>query len=120
MQVILLKSKIHRAMVTDANLHYEGSISIDPALCKAAKFHEFEKVDIFNINNGDRFSTYVMMGKQGEIGLNGAAARRGQKRDRLIIVSYMNCNEQEAKDHQPTIVTVNQDNKIQSIRTSSL
>lgn len=112
MERILLKSKIHRATVTDADLHYEGSISIDTDLMKAADLIEFEKVDVYNINTGARFSTYVINGKKGEIGLNGAAARLVQKGDLVIIASYANYNEEEVKDHKTKLVFVDGENKV--------
>lgn len=108
----LLKSKIHRATVTGADLHYEGSISIDTELMKAADIYEFEKVEIYNINNGERFSTYVINGGKGEIGLNGAAARLVQKGDLVIIASYANYNEEEVKDHKTKLVFVDGNNSI--------
>jgi len=110
MERTLLKSKIHRAVVTGADLYYEGSISIDTELMKAADFVEYEKVDIYNINNGERFSTYVISGKKGEIGLNGAAARLVQKGDLVIITSYAHYNEEEVKKHKTKLVFVNHDN----------
>lgn len=112
MERILLKSKIHRATVTDADLHYEGSISIDTDLMKAADIYEFEKVDVYNINTGARFSTYVINGKRGEIGLNGAAARLVQKGDLVIIASYANYNEKEVITHKPKLVFVDEENKL--------
>lgn len=115
MRVTLLKCKIHRATVTDANLNYEGSISIDPALCDAAKLMPFERVEILNINNGERFQTYVIPGKAGEICLNGAAARKVQKGDLVIIVAYAEFKEKEAFEHKPTLVMVNPDNSIKQI-----
>ena len=88
MCITILKAKLHRATVTDANLNYEGSISIDTELCKAAGMHNYEKVDVLNVNNGARFSTYIILGKRGEICLNGAAARLAAKGDKVIIVTY--------------------------------
>ena len=85
MRLSFLKSKIHRAVVTDARLDYEGSISIDPRLCEAARLHPFERVEIYNCNNGARIATYVIHGQPGEICLNGAAARHAQTGDRIII-----------------------------------
>lgn len=108
----LLKSKIHRATVTGAYLNYEGSIAIGPELCKAADLKEFEKVEIYNINNGERFSTYVIIGKKEEVSLNGAAARRVQIGDLVIIASYASYKEDELKLHTPEIVLVNSNNKI--------
>lgn len=115
MERILLKSKIHRATVTGADLHYEGSISIDTELMKAADIYEFEKVDIYNINSGERFSTYVIKGGKGEIGLNGAAARLVQKDDLVIIASYANYNQEEIENHKPKLVFVDSDNVQQSL-----
>lgn len=112
MQIEMLKSKIHRATVTDANLNYIGSISIDKTLIKAANLREFEKVEILNINNGERFSTYVIEGKMGEICLNGAAARRVQKGDIIIIVAYASMSEEELENFKPTIVQVDSKNEI--------
>lgn len=110
----LLKSKIHRATVTDADLNYEGSISVDTKLMEAADICEFERVDIYNINNGARFQTYVINGKAGEIGLNGAAARLVQPGDLVIIASYNQYDEEEVKAHKPKLVFVDGNNKIKS------
>lgn len=115
MRVTLLKSKIHRATVTGADLNYEGSISIDPALCEAAHLLPFERVDIYNCNNGERFSTYVIHGKPGEICLNGAAARRVHKGDLVIIATYADFETAEAFDHKPQLVMVNPDNTVKKI-----
>lgn len=109
-----LESKIHRATVTDANLNYVGSITIDAALLEAAKMREWQKVEILDVNNGERFQTYIIKGKagSGEICLNGAAARKVQKGDKVIIVTYAMLNEQEMKDYRPNIVIVDENNKI--------
>ena len=109
-----LQSKIHRATVTDANLNYVGSITIDEALLKAANMREWQKVEILDVNNGERFQTYIIKGKarSGEICLNGAAARKVQKGDKVIIVTYGQFEEQELKDFKPTIVIVDDNNKI--------
>lgn len=112
MKRTLLKSKIHRATVTDADLNYEGSISIDKSLCKSADLIEFEKVDIYNITNGERFTTYVIYGNKGDICLNGAAARKVQKGDKVIIASFADYSEKEYRKHKPTIILVNSKNKI--------
>lgn len=111
MLVTMLKSKIHRATVTDANLNYEGSISICPRLCDAAKLRPFEKVEIYNCNNGQRFSTYVILGKEGDICLNGAAARLVHSGDLVIIASYVQMNEEQATQHQPTLIFVDDKNQ---------
>jgi aspartate 1-decarboxylase len=112
MQVQMLKGKIHRATVTDADLNYEGSVSIDPTLIEAAKFLIHERVDIYNCNNGERFSTYVIKGKEGEICLNGAAARKAHKGDVVIIASYCSMSEEEGLRHVPSVVMVTPENKI--------
>jgi aspartate 1-decarboxylase len=117
MTLTLLKSKIHRATVTDADLNYEGSVSICPDLIKAAGFHLFEQVDIYNCNNGARFHTYVIQGKPGEICLNGAAARHVHKGDIVIIACYAGMSPEEAKSHQPVCVFVNEKNKIKEIKS---
>jgi len=111
MRVTLLKSKIHRATVTDADLAYEGSISIDPKLCDAAHLHKFERVEIYNCDNGQRFSTYVIYGGPGEICLNGAAARLVHKGDRVIIACYGEYEESEALEHSPSLIFVNAKNE---------
>ncbi len=111
----LLKSKIHRAVVTGSDLNYEGSIAIDTALCKAANLVEFEKVDIYNIHTGARFSTYVIPGKSGEISLNGAAARLVQPGDRIIIASYAQIEESEIGMHKPVVVLVDEQNQPYSL-----
>ena len=109
-----LQSKIHRATVTDANLNYVGSITIDEALLKAANMREWQKVEILDVNNGERFQTYIIKGKagSGEICLNGAAARKVQKGDKVIIVTYGQFEEKELQNHKPTIVIVDENNKI--------
>ncbi len=103
-------SKIHRATVTDANLNYSGSISIDETLLAAAKMKEWQKVDILNVNNGERFQTYIIKGKPGQICLNGAAARKVHVGDKVIIVAYALLNPDET--HTPTVVLVDDNNKI--------
>ena len=115
MRVHMLKSKIHRATVTDANLNYEGSISIDPILCEAAHLLPFERVEIYNCNNGQRFATYVIHGKSGEICLNGAAARLVHKGDLVIIASFADMDQAEAFAHKPQLVMVDGSNGIKKI-----
>ena len=113
MTITMMQSKIHRATITDANLNYVGSITIDKNLMKAANLLEFQKVDVLDINNGERFSTYIIKGeKKGEICLNGAAARKVCVGDLVIIVSYADMDANEAKMHKPTIVHVNEKNEI--------
>lgn len=109
----MLKSKIHRATVTDANLNYTGSISLCPDLIKAADLLEFEQVDIYNCNNGQRFHTYVIRGQPGEVCLNGAAARLVQPADLIIIANYAEYDDPEARSHQPRLVYVDPLNHIQ-------
>ena len=109
-----LYSKIHRATVTDANLNYVGSITVDETLMKAAKIKEWQKVDILDINNGERFQTYVIKGEpnSGCICLNGAAARKVQPGDKVIIISYAYLNSDEIEIHSPTVVMVDDNNRI--------
>jgi aspartate 1-decarboxylase len=108
----MLKSKIHRATVTGADLEYTGSVSIDPALCEAVGLREYEKVDVLDIDNGARLTTYVILGGPGEICLNGAAARLVHKGDRVIIVSYAQLDESEADEFRPQIVLVDEHNRV--------
>jgi aspartate 1-decarboxylase len=115
MQITLLKSKIHQARVTDADLNYEGSIGIDKEILNKANICVFEKVDVYNITTGARFSTYAIEGKSGEISLNGAAARLVQKDDTVIIASYANYSEEEVKYHKPTIILLDRTNQIKEI-----
>ena len=111
MRRTLLKSKIHRATVTDADLQYEGSISIDPTLADAADFVPFERVEIYNITNGERDS--------GEITLNGAAAHKVTPGDLVIICTYAEYEETEAHNHTPKLVYVDSDNRILDRRTTA-
>ena len=111
MLIQLLKSKIHRATVTSANLNYQGSISIDPALCALAGIVQWERVDIYNVTNGARLSTYVIFGNAGEITLNGAAARCVQPGDKIIIATYAMFDQVEAQAHQPTVILVDDQNR---------
>ncbi|HRY97777.1 MAG TPA: aspartate 1-decarboxylase [Bacteroidales bacterium] len=106
MQIEILKSKIHRATVTQSNLNYMGSITIDENLMEAARLIEFERVHVYNINNGERFDTYVIRGERGSgtIGLNGAAARKVEVGDLIIIVSYASIDVEQAPAFQPVIL----------------
>ncbi|MEK7357143.1 MAG: aspartate 1-decarboxylase [Bdellovibrionota bacterium] len=117
MNLTMLKCKIHRATVTDADLNYEGSVSIDPKLIEAAGLREFERVEIYNCNNGERFATYVIFGKDGEVCLNGAAARLVHKGDLVIIAAYATVDEKEAAKHAPQLVFVDAQNRISTIKT---
>ncbi len=107
-----LYSKIHRATVTDANLNYVGSITIDEELMEKANLKVGQKVDILDVNNGERFQTYVIKGQRGnrDICLNGAAARKVQKGDKVIIVSYVYLTQEEQSNFEPAIVMVDDDN----------
>ena len=106
MQIELLKSKIHQVVVTDANLNYVGSITIDETLMEAANLIENEKVQVLNINNGERLETYVIKGKRdsGVICLNGPAARKAAVGDTVVIISYCSMDFEEAKTFKPTII----------------
>lgn len=116
MKIQMMYSKIHRATVTNADLTYEGSVSIDKILIAKANLLVNQKVDILNCNNGARFSTYVIEGKKGEVCLNGAAARHVQKGDTVIIVAYASMDIVKAKTFEPTVVFVNEKNDFKEIR----
>ena len=118
MQRIMLRAKIHRATVTQCDLNYEGSCGIDQDLLEAADIREFEKIELCNINNGERFSTYAIVGKRGsgEISLNGAAARLAQLGDLLIICTYAPMSDAEVAEYQPKIVFVNDKNRITGLK----
>ncbi len=113
----MLKGKIHRATVTQADLDYVGSITIDEDLMKASGILEYEQVHIVDINNGARFETYVIAGEPGSgiICLNGAAARMVQKNDKIIIMAYCTLTEEELKTYKPTVVFVDDDNKVEKV-----
>jgi len=114
MTITMLYSKIHRATVTDANLNYVGSITIDSEILKSANLKVGQKVDIVNVNNGERFSTYIIAGEPGgkEICLNGAAARKVHKGDKIIIIAYTELTPKEADEFKPKIVILDDDNEI--------
>jgi aspartate 1-decarboxylase len=115
MQRILLKSKIHRAVVTDAQLHYQGSITLDRALMDAADLLPHERVEIYNVTNGERFQTYVIPGDRdsGSVVINGAAARKVHPGDLIIIASYALYGADELTDHHPRVVQVDSANRPQ-------
>lgn len=117
MEITMLKSKIHRARVVQAELDYVGSITIDSELLEASGIMEYEKVQIADVNNGERFETYVIAGEKGSgmICLNGAAARCVQTGDYIIIMAYCTMNEQEARTHKPKVVFVNENNGITKV-----
>ncbi|MDX9758178.1 MAG: aspartate 1-decarboxylase [Bacteroidota bacterium] len=117
MKRIMFKSKIHRARVTQAELYYEGSITIDADLMARADILEYEKVQVVNVNNGNRFETYALRGDAGSgtICLNGAAARLGHVGDEVIIITYGEYEQNELDGHKPTIILVDEHNQIKSI-----
>lgn len=117
MTITMLKSKIHRVTVTEAKLDYVGSITIDSVLMEKSNILEYEKVQVVNVNNGQRFETYTISGEpnSGTICLNGAAAWCGKPGDKVIIMSYCDCNLEEAKSLKPTVVFVDDNNKISKI-----
>jgi len=114
MTITMLHSKIHRATVTDANLNYVGSITIDRDLLDAANMRIGQKIDIVNVNNGERFSTYIIAGERGkrEMCLNGAAARKVHVGDKIIVIAYAQMDEKEADSYRPRIVILDDDNGI--------
>lgn len=118
MHRVMLRAKIHRVTVTQCDLHYEGSCGIDENLLEAADIREFEKIELYDINNGERFSTYAIKGKRGsgEISLNGAAARRAHLGDLLIICTYAPMNDAEVETYQPKIVFVDEKNQIAGLK----
>lgn len=117
MTLEMLKGKIHRATVVQSELDYVGSITIDEQLLEAAGILEYEKVQIVDINNGNRFETYTICGQRGSgmICLNGAAARCVSTGDKIIIMAYGNYDVQEAKEHKPVVVFVDEENKIERV-----
>ncbi len=119
MQITLLKGKLHMASVTQAELWYDGSCAIDAELVKLAGLREFERIDIYNVDNGERFTTYVILAEAGSktISMNGAAARKVQVGDRVIIAAYGQLSEAEAESFQPRLVYLGKDNVVE--RTSN-
>jgi aspartate 1-decarboxylase len=118
MQRNMLRAKLHRATVTQADLHYEGSCGIDENLLEAADIREFERIELYNVNNGERFSTYAIKGKRGsgEISLNGAAARRAHLGDLLIICTYAPMTDSEAAEYKPKVILLGEGNAIKEIK----
>ena len=113
MRRTMMKSKIHRATVTDANLHYQGSVTIDPLLLAEADILENERVEVYNVTNGNRLATYAIPGApgRGEICLNGAAAHLVSKGDLVILATYAEYDEAELRSHQPKVVFVDEANR---------
>lgn len=114
MKRTMLKSKIHQVKVTETNLEYEGSLTLDESLMREAGMIPFEQIDVYNITNGERFTTYLIKGKKdsGVVGVNGAAAHKAEKGDRLIIASYALMEDKEIEFFTPTILVCGPDNKI--------
>lgn len=121
MQLTMMKTKLHRAAVTQADLHYEGSISIDADLLEAAGILPHEQVDVLNINTGDRFTTYAIEAPRGSktFGINGAAARLAQVGDRIIVVAYAAMDAEAARVFQPTVVLLDEHNAVVSVEDGS-
>ena len=120
MLVTLLRCKLHRATVTECDLHYQGSLAIDAELIRAAGLLINEHIEVYNIDNGERFTTYVIEGKAGSgiIGLNGAAARKACVGDKIIICSYAAMSVEEAKTHKPRVVVLGPKNAIERITST--
>jgi len=108
----MMKSKIHRARVTDANLHYVGSITLDTQLMRLADIREWEQVQVVDIDNGARFETYAIPGGSGDVCLNGAAARLVQPGDRVIVITYGDYDDAELEDYEPRVVHVDASNRV--------
>jgi aspartate 1-decarboxylase len=115
---VMLRAKLHRATVTEADLHYEGSCGIDSTLLEMADMQEFERIELYNVNNGERFSTYIIKAAPGSgaISLNGAAARKAQVGDLLIICTYATMSEADAVGHKPKVLLLDERNAIKEIR----
>jgi aspartate 1-decarboxylase len=120
MQITLLKSKLHHANVTHAELEYEGSCAIDGTLLAAANIHEYEQIQIYNLNNGERFTTYAIRAEDhsGIISVNGAAAHKANPGDRIIICTYAVLSQQEASIFKPTLVYLDENNRIKASRNA--
>lgn len=120
MQTTMLKAKLHRACVTHSELHYEGSCAIDGKLLDISGIREYEQIQIYNVNNGERFTTYAIRAKEGSgvISINGAAAHKAAPGDRVIICSYAGLNQQELLNFKPTLVYLDEKNNITRISDS--
>jgi len=118
MQITLLKSKLHQARVTHAELEYEGSCAIDGRLLEAANIREYEQIQIYNLGNGERFTTYAIRAQEdsGIISINGAAAHKAKPGDRVIICTYAVLSQQEAAVFKPTLIYLDADNRIKEMR----
>jgi aspartate 1-decarboxylase len=115
---VMLRAKLHRATVTEADLHYEGSCGIDENLLDAADMKPFEKIELYNVNNGERFSTYIIPAPRGSgaISLNGAAARKAHVGDLLIICTYAPMSEGQIIEHRPRVLLLGAGNRIEQIK----
>lgn len=113
---VMLKSKIHRARVTDANIDYEGSIAVDRELLAAADILPYEQVDVLNVSNGARFTTYAIEGEKGEVCINGAAARLAAKGDIVLILTYTHVEEEQVRNFSPRLVYVDENNAASRIK----
>jgi aspartate 1-decarboxylase len=120
MRRTMMKSKIHRATVTDANLHYQGSVTVDPQLLEAADILPHERIEIYNVTNGERLATYAIPGApgRGEVCVNGAAAHLVAKGDLVILATYAEVEDAEARDWRPKVVFVDAKNRMRSARPS--
>lgn len=118
MQLTLLKTKLHRACVTHSELEYEGSCAIDSQLLEAAGIHEYEQIQIYNVTNGERFTTYAIRAEAGSqlISVNGAAAHKASPGDRIIICAYATLDQQEVANFKPTLVYLDENNRITNTR----
>lgn len=118
MEITLLKSKLHRACVTHSEVDYEGSCAIDGELLKLANIREYEQIDIYNVTNGERFTTYAIRAEAGSkiISVNGAAAHKANPGDRVIICTYARFNEQGAEQHKPSLVYLDEDNNVKELK----
>ena len=114
MQLTFLKTKLHRATITSADLDYEGSISLGRELCRAAGLLEFEQGEVYDVTNGARFTTYVIYGEPAQVQVNGAAARLVQTGDRIIVAAYVRLSPEEVTGHQPRVILLGEKNAIQS------
>ncbi len=119
MYITLLKSKIHRVVVTGSDKEYEGSLILDSNLMAAGDMIEYEKVDLWNVSNGERFSTYLIPGKPGEVIVNGAAAWRAKPGDKLIVSSFATIEREKSQNWTPTIVILDGENKISKIKSKN-
>ena len=120
MEITLLKSKLHQACVTHSEIHYDGSCAIDGELLDLAKIHEYEQIDIYNITNGERFTTYAIRAEEKSriISVNGAAAHKAKPGDRVIICTYARLSEEEVKKFKPTLVYLDGDNRVLRVKDS--